>query len=403
MINQRRNLRSGTTYWQAHTPRVPVQSVTQVEPFYDVVIIGAGISGAFVADAISNGERRVLVVDRRNPAAGSTSASTALIQWEVDVPLGELSRKIGKVRAVNAYRATRKAVAELATFITRNKLKCDMIKRDTLLIAGNEMSGRALRKETALRRAAGLPSRYLDTDALAKRYGFVRDGAILSSGSLEIDPRKLTFELLRKAQGKGCHLHFPDAVTKMEHTSAGVFLTFESGLKVAARKVIAATGYEALPDVPKSNYDLISTWALATKPVAPETLWHGRALVWEASDPYLYFRTTVDHRIIVGGEDMAFNNPEKRDRLTATKVKRVISKLQKLLPDVELVPDYTWAGTFAESPTGLPSIGPLPKQPNVFALLGAGGNGITYSVIARAMVLRWLNDRREPLTKVFGH
>jgi glycine/D-amino acid oxidase-like deaminating enzyme len=402
MINKRRNLRSGTTFWQARTPRVPLRSSPDLAPFYDVVIIGAGISGALVADAISNGQRSVLVVDRRSPAAGSTSASTALIQWEVDVPLGELSRKIGKARAVKAYRATRKAVTELHAFVTRNKLQCDMIKRDTLLIAGTEMSGRALRSETALRQKAGLPSRYLDAEALAKRYGFDREGAILSSGSLEIDPRKLTFELLRKAQRNGCHIHFPDAVTRMEHTSAGVFLTFGSGLKVAASKVIAATGYEALPDVPKSNYDLISTWALATKPVAPEKLWNGKALVWEASDPYLYFRTTVDHRVIVGGEDMAFNNPEKRDRLTKTKVKRIISKLQKLLPDVKLVPEYTWAGTFAESSTGLPSIGPLPGQPNVFALLGAGGNGITYSVIARAMALRWLHDRKEPLAKVFG-
>lgn len=403
MINKRRNLRSGTTYWQARTSRVPLHTANTVEPFYDVVIIGAGISGALVADAISNGQRRVLVVDRRNPSAGSTSASTALIQWEVDVPLGELSRKIGKQRAVNAYRSTRKAVADLYRLITHDKLKCDMFKRDTLLISGNEMSGRALRKETSLRTSAGLPSRYLEAGALSKRYGFERDGAILSSGSLELDPRKLTFELLRKAQGNGCHIHFPDAVTRMEHTSAGVFLTFESGLKVAASKVIAATGYEALPDVPKSNYDLISTWALATKPVAPDALWHGRALVWEASDPYLYFRTTVDDRIIVGGEDMAFNNPEKRDRLTATKVKRIISKLQKMLPQVKLEPDYTWAGTFAESPTGLPSIGPLPNQPNIFALLGAGGNGITYSMIARGMALRWLNDRKEPMAKIFGH
>ncbi len=42
----------------------------------------------------------------------------------------------------------------------------------------------------------------------------------------------------------------------------------------------------------------------------------------------------------------------------------------------------TWAGAFGTTETGLPSIGAIPKQQNCYAVLGFGGNGITYSRIA---------------------
>ena len=58
----------------------------------DVIVVGAGISGAMVADAMSDAGLRVLIVDRRPPVSGSTPASTALLQYEIDTPLTHLSQ-----------------------------------------------------------------------------------------------------------------------------------------------------------------------------------------------------------------------------------------------------------------------------------------------------------------------
>lgn len=399
---KKRDLRTGVTVWQAKTPNISLKSMKKPQPFYDVVVVGAGISGALSTLSLCDGKRKVLVVDRRMPATGSTSASTALIQWEVDVPLGELCRKVGKARAVKAYTQTHKAVQRLARLIKAEKISCDFEKRDTLLLAGNEMGPRALKSETALRRRHGLPSRFLDAAELQRKFGFQREGAILSSGSIEIDPRKLTIELLKRAASRGAELLFPADVTNIEATASGAFLTLSTGDVVAARKVVAATGYEAMPGIPKSKYDLISTWALATVVQKADALWPGRALVWEASDPYLYFRTTADNRIIVGGEDASFSDPERRDKLIDVKSKKILQKLSKLLPEAQLDADYEWAGTFAESPTGLPALGPLAEAPSVFALLGSGGNGITYSVIAAQMVADWVGGKPDRLGKTFG-
>ena len=303
MMNQKRNLRTGQSVWEGRKS-VPVKTGrTPTERYYDVAVIGCGITGALSCNALAKAGLTVLALDRRTPAAGSTSASTALIQWEVDQPLSVLVKKVGPAKAKQAYKACHAAVHELQTLIERSKFNCDMRPRDTLLIAGDTMDAKALQKETALRTRAGLPSKFLNQKTLKAEYGFDREGAILSSGNIELDPRKLTRDILAATQKHDVEIVSPANVVKLEAAEAGVFLTLENGQTIACGKVVVATGYEVLPEIPQSRFDLISTWAVATKPQQPKALWPRRCLVWEASDPYLYFRTTADNRIIVGGED----------------------------------------------------------------------------------------------------
>jgi glycine/D-amino acid oxidase-like deaminating enzyme len=45
-----------------------------------------------------------------------------------------------------------------------------------------------------------------------------------------------------------------------------------------------------------------------------------------------------------------------------------------------------WAGAFGTTSTGLPYIGALPGHPRIHAVMGYGGNGITYAQIASELV-----------------
>ena len=65
---------------------------------------------------------KVAVVDKRGLARGSTMASTALVQYEIDTPLITLTRKIGKEKAVRAWRRSRLAVEALAARLGSWKL-----------------------------------------------------------------------------------------------------------------------------------------------------------------------------------------------------------------------------------------------------------------------------------------
>lgn len=44
-------------------------------------------------------DHSVAVLDRRPPLMGSTLASTALLQWEIDLPLTALTKRTGPTKA----------------------------------------------------------------------------------------------------------------------------------------------------------------------------------------------------------------------------------------------------------------------------------------------------------------
>lgn len=65
------------------------------------VVAAAGISGALTAEVLIRQGCDVLILGRRPPVRGSTIASTAMIQHEIDVPLIRLQKQIG-VRTASA-------------------------------------------------------------------------------------------------------------------------------------------------------------------------------------------------------------------------------------------------------------------------------------------------------------
>ena len=73
----------------------------------DVAAVFSDASGRFsnalVAEALSRAGRKVLVLDRRRAVRGSTPASTAMIQHEIDVPLSRLIRQTGRARAEGVH------------------------------------------------------------------------------------------------------------------------------------------------------------------------------------------------------------------------------------------------------------------------------------------------------------
>ena len=392
---QKRDLRTGRSVWaDSYGLGVPVKALTEAVSV-DIAIIGAGISGAFMARELSR-DHSVVVLDRRLPLTGSTMASTALLQWEIDLPLTALADQIGMPDARRAYLRSRAAVDTLKQIVADEGIRCGLEDKDTLYLAGDEYGRRALEAEADARADVGLDSTFLGPADLRARFGLDRTGAILSTGSASADPAQLAAALLRRAQADGAVVYSPVEVTQAASDPDGVTLLTDAGHAVRARHVVFCCGYEFPDGVPTPGAKVISTWALASTERTPCPAWLRDTLVWEASDPYLYFRMASDGRLIVGGEDEdapgAHEDPDKLKR----KCETIREKLLRLLPDLAFEVDYIWAGAFGESATGLPSIAPVPDMAHAWAVMGFGGNGITYSVIASQVVSAAIRGRPDP-------
>ena len=392
MVTNSRDLRTGRSVWQGrHAAKVPYGPLTRnLET--DVVIIGAGITGAMIADALADAGLRVIVIDRRdNPVNGSTIASTALVQYEIDTPLCMLARKIGKDDAVRAWRRSRLAVESIAARLHELSVP-DVVRRDSLYLAGNALDADDLERECAARQAAGLTTRLLTRKTLKDHYGIARQAALLGYGNLAIDPRKTALALLSAATRNGAKVFAPVTIDDVACNARSATVSTGNGKSIDCQYVVFASGYEFPKNVPMRGHKIVSTFAIATVP-QKRKLWPEQCLIWEASEPYLYLRTTPEGRIICGGEDEEFADEERRNAMLARKTRTLQNKLGKLFPDISTKLDFAWTGSFGQSSTGLPSIGPIPGMDHCWAALGYGGNGITYSRISAEIITGALTGR----------
>jgi glycine/D-amino acid oxidase-like deaminating enzyme len=384
LVTKPRDLRTGRPIWPGRPAAAfPIRKLTR-DIDTDVLIIGAGITGAMIADNLVEAGRKVVMVDRRPPGSGSTSASTALVQYEVDTPLSVLVRKIGRDPAIRAWRRSRLAVEAVAARLHELSVP-DVVRRDSLYLAGDELDAEGLAREFRARRMAGLSDSLLSRKQLKERFGIARSAGLLGYGNLAIDPRKTTLALLANATEKGARVYSPVTIAHVDCKPRSATATTATGHTIACRHLIFATGYEWPTDIPAGDHKIVSTYAIATVKQKAK-LWPEQCMIWEASETYLYLRTTPEGRIICGGEDEAFSDEARRDALLARKTKTLQRKLGRMLPEISTETDFAWTGSFGQTNTGLPTIGQVPKMRNCWAAFGYGGNGITYSRIAADVI-----------------
>jgi glycine/D-amino acid oxidase-like deaminating enzyme len=395
------DLATGRPVWVAYrAPRVPVEKLTR-DVKADVLVVGMGISGAMMAEALTAQGLSVIMIDRRGPMMGSTAATTALVQFEIDVPLTKLSGMIGDREANRAWRRSRLSISNLRGRIAELGIDCNLASTPSLYLAGNALGPGDLQEEAEARQRIGLRATYLKPQALDDRFGIERDGAILSQDNLALDPRKLTAGLLNQALKRGARSYAPVEAVSVEGGRSKVLVQTKQGPAIEAQHLVLATGYELMDLVPSAAHKIISTFAIATKR-QERAVWPEAAFIWEASDPYLYMRATADGRVICGGEDEEFQDEDRRDAMLPDKAMRIAAKLKKLFPHLDIEPEFSWTGSFGTTTTGLPYMGALPGKPRIFAVQGYGGNGITFSQIASEIVSSHIAGGEDVDQKLFG-
>ncbi|WP_134681738.1 NAD(P)/FAD-dependent oxidoreductase [Paracoccus ravus] len=400
---RRRSLHVAKPFWSA-TPGITAPSVPRPSgTAWDIVIIGTGISGALMAEALTRRKRRVLILDRRPPVRGSSLASTAMIQHEIDIPLHRLAEKITMEKAVRAWLRSVRAVRDLQDLVARHGIPCDMQPQSALYLCGSEMGHRAMRREYETRRKAGIACDYLDHKVLRERFGMERTGAILSDASASANPARLTAGLLRLAVQRGAEIVSPCEITDVAEPGEGVALATSAGKILTAGQVVFCTGYEFLPQMESRSHRITSTWALASRAGVARPEWLDHMLVWEAADPYLYFRTAPGGRIIAGGEDSSAPEAYQDPVRMHVNAERIRDKLQALCGLNIGRPAYVWAAPFGNTTDGLPIIDRVPGFRRSHAVMGFGGNGITFSMIAAQITAARIAGRADPDADLFAY
>ena len=396
-------LLSSTPFWPIRDGLMETYPPLGSDTRCDVAVIGAGITGAFVAWRLAEAGVDTLVLDGRDAGHGSTAGTTSLLQYELDEPLHRLARRFGREFADRCYRRCCDAIDEIGALVREHDLACDYEPKPSLLVASRAAHVDRLRSEFEAREATGLAVEWWTRSRLARESTLPHPAAILSREAAQVDAYRLAHGLFAAARKRGARIYDRTLVTRTIRGARGVELRTNRGFRVWARRLVIAAGYEAEAFLPRPVTKLVSTYAIISEPVNAFVGWPARrALIWETARPYLYLRTTADNRIIIGGADQPFRDPDARDRLVGVKARLLERRLRRLFPRIPFETAYAWAGTFANTAHGLPFIGPHPELAHTLFALGYGGNGVTFSALAGGLIRDHVLARPNRDAELFG-
>ncbi|MGH2542184.1 MAG: NAD(P)/FAD-dependent oxidoreductase [Ardenticatenaceae bacterium] len=395
------DLISGYPFWPIRDGLIASYPTLKEDVTCQVAIIGAGITGALVAYYLSDAGMDVVLLDKRDAATGSTSATTGLLLYEIDTHLVELIKMIGREHAERAYQLCLEAIHKLEELARELEIECGLQRRKSLYLASQRTDVGALQAEYEARHAIGIRLDFLQQSEIEALFPFSYPAALLSHDAGQVDAYRLAHGLLQAAIGHGARVYDRTEIARHDPQGSRVVLTTSRGCQVRAGKVIFATGYETQQYLQQKIVTLRSTYALVSEPLDTFDGWYEKCLFWESARPYFYGRATDDGRAMVGGEDEDFADPAQRDRLIPDKTRVLREHFRQMFPAIEMDVAYSWAGTFGQTRDGLAYIGETPEFPNAYFTLGYGGNGITFGLIAAEIIRDLYLGRDNPDAQIF--
>ncbi|MBE6052172.1 MAG: FAD-binding oxidoreductase [Clostridium sp.] len=303
-----------------------------------------------------------VILEKNIVGYGSTSITTALLQYELDSNIKELEQYLKREDIIRAYNLGIKALDEVDEFIREYGNKCDYKKRDTLLYTNKNLGVKEIEEEYKIRKENGLPVEFITEENNPFSFD-LKAGIISKHGGAEIDPYKFTHELLDVSVNKGLKVYENTEVVKVIYKEDGVEVFTRYDNKVKGKIVIVATGYNTNLFTNRNFGVTTTTFNIATKPLESLDGYFNKILIRDNKDPYNYLRTTVDNRIIIGGEDVNFIPDINNDKEVSEKYNILEQRVKDMFPSIENIEiEYKYCGAFTSTQDNLGFLGQDPHN-----------------------------------------
>ncbi|HEX2523348.1 MAG TPA: FAD-dependent oxidoreductase, partial [Terriglobia bacterium] len=195
------DLKSGCPYWILKNGLLTTYPALRQDISCEVAVIGGGVTGAFTAYYLTKAGVETVLLDKRGIGQGSTSANTALLFYELDIPLSHLIETLGEHKALRSYQLGLEAIDTIQRLVARLGDSCGFERKKSLYLASRKKDVPDFKREYEVRRRLGFRLDYIEGFEIERLFSIRRPAALLSHDAAQIDPYRLTHKLVQKASG----------------------------------------------------------------------------------------------------------------------------------------------------------------------------------------------------------
>ncbi|MEA2683223.1 MAG: gamma-glutamylputrescine oxidase [Chloroflexota bacterium] len=336
----------------------------------DVVVVGAGITGAALAYWLSRTALRTIVLERHDLASGATGLNAGFLLAGIAANYADAVEVYGRDTARATWEFTRENHDLLAEALAGATV--GYRRRGSWIVAADEAEAGMLRSSQVLMREDGLPGDWVESPAGLLGAGL---GALSNPDDGELDSGAAVRALFGRAPG--VEVRVGTEVRSLEELDAGI--------------VIVATNAwvrDLLPEVPirPIRAQMLAT-APVGKPVADRPVYSDRG--------YRYWRQLEDGRLLLGGFRNEFPG-ESAVGYLAEPSARLQSRLDRHLRELGVAApvERRWGGIMGFTPDQLPLLGRVPGRPGTFVSAGYSGHGMGFAFLAARLLVEHLHDGR---------
>ena len=342
---------------------------TELEGHWEVIVVGAGLTGLTTALLLARAGRSVAVVEGREVGAGTTGGSTAKVSVLQGTTLSRMSRRQSSGTVEQYVRANLEARSWVERYCAEHGVAHQ--QRPAYTYATTGRGERSARAELAAARRAGLPVSWVDTPELP----YPTRGAVRLADQGQLDPLELLDAMVADFLAHGGTLIEGVRVRRVTgHAPARVRSTHG---EATADTVVLATNMPVLDrGVFFARASAERSYGLAFATPGPTV----QGMYLSADAPSRSLRDAPAESgglLLVGGN----GHTTGRTRSPRAKIEDLRRWTLEHFPDAELT--HTWSAQDYVTASALPYVGPL--LPGRHDLLVAGGYakwGMTNAVAA---------------------
>ena len=352
------------------------------------IVIGAGVIGVAIADALAARGAAVTVLDMRGPGRGASSASAGILAPYVESQHDPKFLALA-TRSLDMFDAFVLAAAE------RSGRRIEYARTGTLEVALDEEEVGRLDASRRRLRDSNVAHEWLSAIDLRSSEAAVSGNAL---GALLIKPHgfvgvsSLISALVQSARLAGASFEAPVEAVEIDPHADHVDVRAGDAQYTADYVVFAAGAWSGRVHI--SNQP-----RLDVRPVRGQLL----HLSWTADHlptrvvwgPRCYTVPWSDRSLLVGAtvEEAGFD-----ERTTITAIQELTAAVTELLPESRVAAlQGVRVGLRPATPDGLPVIGPFPGAPRVIVATGHYRNGILLAPVTAAVVRDYLlSELRDP-------